>query len=367
LKYPVRGEPLVIEQIAAVPAQPDKPGELAVILASLTDEKDRKAFLDPAVLKDQQRDEIDGFLEGIFGTPAAPKVSAKGLKGIDEDVQKAVEDAAKKLVLDEDTLARGTSLYRVHCLHCHGLNGNGRGPTAPWVNPHPRDYRSGMFKFTSSGQTDKERKPRREDLLRTLRNGIEGTSMPTFGLLPQEQLDALVSYVIHLSMRGQLEFNLIRDLLTGSSEGSIAEKASDNLGAITKWWMQAEQSLIRPEGGLAHQTAEAKRQSVLNGWKLFRDTSEAGCIGCHKDYGRQSLYFYDSWGTIGRPTDLTIAVYRGGRRPIDFYWRIHSGVTGSNMPAFYKSLKPQEIWDLVNFVQVLPYPRLRAEYGIEID
>ena len=85
------------------------------------------------------------------------------------------------------------------------------------------------------------------------------------------------------------------------------------------------------------------------------------------DYGRQSLYFYDAWGTIGRPTDLTLAVYRGGRRPIDFYWRVHSGVNGSNMPAFYKSLKPEEIWDLVNFVEILPYPKQRAEYGIDID
>jgi hypothetical protein len=61
-----------------------------------------------------------------------------------------VADAVKNLKLDPDTLARGSSLYRLQCLHCHGLSGNGRGPTAAWVNPHPRDYRSGVFKFTSS-------------------------------------------------------------------------------------------------------------------------------------------------------------------------------------------------------------------------
>ena len=60
-------------------------------------------------------------------------------------------------------------------------------------------------------------------------------------------------------------------------------------------------------------------------------------------------------------------MYRGGRRPIDFYWRINAGVNGSNMPAFSGALKSQDIWDLVNFVQILPYAKMRQQYGVEID
>jgi mono/diheme cytochrome c family protein len=368
LAYPTRTDPLVTEQLAEIPAKPDDPGQLATILTSLKDAKDRQTILDPSRLKADQSDRIDALLESMFGTPADPKISAKGVKGIDEDTQKALTAAVKTLKLDSETLSRGSSLYRLHCLHCHGLSGNGRGPTAAWVNPHPRDYRSGIFKFTSSSQPDKERKPRREDLARTLKSGVEGTSMPSFGLLPNQEIEDLVSYVIHLSMRGQLEFNLMRDLLSGTgADQSFEDKASDNLQFILKGWNQADQFLIRPEAGALASSAEDRKKSIENGWKLFKDTSAAGCISCHKDYGRQSLYFYDAWGTIGRPTDLTLGVYRGGRRPIDFYWRIHSGVNGSNMPAFYKSLKPQEIWDLVNFVQILPYPRQRREYGIDID
>src|SRR5207245_5054559 len=117
-----------------------------------------------------------------------------------------IEDNVKTaLKLDEPTLAKGSHYYRLHCLHCHGLTGNGRGPTAPWVNPHPRDYRQGIFKFTSSSQSTGTRKPRREDLLRTLREGVEGTTMPSFNLLGEDSLEALASYVTHLSMRGQLE------------------------------------------------------------------------------------------------------------------------------------------------------------------
>ena len=54
----------------------------------------------------------------------------------------------------------GYALYRKHCLHCHGVTGDGNGPTAPFLWPRPRDYRRGMYKFTSTtGQ-----KPTREDL-----------------------------------------------------------------------------------------------------------------------------------------------------------------------------------------------------------
>jgi mono/diheme cytochrome c family protein len=144
-------------------------------------------------------------------------------------------------------------------------------------------------------------------------------------------------------------------------------RLNGNLALIARGWRETEKSLIVPPAESTLASGSAREASVRNGYRLFRDTSAAGCIGCHKDYGRQSVLFYDSWGTIGRPTDLTTGVYRGGRRPIDFYWRIDSGVNGSNMPTFGKLLKANEIWDLVNFVQVLPFPKMRQQYGINID
>jgi mono/diheme cytochrome c family protein len=366
LKYPLRSEPLVTDQIKAIPKHLDKPGELSLILSGLEDETDRRGVLNPQELEPEKKKELDALLDQIFGTPLRPQVNAADVSGFEADVKEAVAGARKALLLDDERLARGSELYRIQCLHCHGLTGNGRGPTAPWVNPHPRDYRPGIFKFTSSSQPDKVRKPRRVDLLRTLREGIEGTSMPSFGLLPEADLEALVSYVIHLSMRGQLEFNVTKDMLSPDLKDSdLTERANDILKASVQNWMQAENLVIRPDANLP--TGDERARSIQNGHRLFRETTTAGCISCHKDYGRQADYFYDSWGTIGRPTDLTTGVYRGGRRPIDFFWRIHSGVNGSNMPAFANALKPQEIWDLVNFVQILPYPQMRKKYGVEID
>ena len=63
----------------------------------------------------------------------------------------------------------------------------------------------------------------------------------------------------------------------------------------------------------------------------------------------------DEWGNPLRPANLNRGVYKGGRRPIDLYWRIAKGINGAKMPAHYPTLEPEQIWDLVNFVLALPY------------
>ncbi len=66
----------------------------------------------------------------------------------------------------------------------------------------------------------------------------------------------------------------------------------------------------------------------------------------------------DDWGNPLRPGNLNRGertVYKGGRRPIDIYWRIAKGINGAKMPAHFPTLEPEKIWDLVNFVLALPY------------
>src|SRR5262249_31478351 len=150
---------------------------------------------DPTDVSDRDRAAMLEVLDYQFGTPAEPRVY-----GID----KATRDALK---LNAKFLDKGSQLYRIHCLHCHGLTGNGRGPTARWVNPHPRDFRQGLFKFSSSGQD----KPRRDDLLHTLHHGVEGTAMQSYNLMPERDLEGLASYVIHLSIRGEAEFRTLKE------------------------------------------------------------------------------------------------------------------------------------------------------------
>ncbi len=261
-------------------------------------------------------------------------------------------------------LLRGSKLYRRHCLHCHGLAGDGRGPTGPWVHPHPRDYRSGLFKFISSKPDLPGNKPRRADLLRTVSKGIESTSMPAFGLLPERELEELVSYVIHLSLRGEVEMDTITTLLEqsrsalegGTIEAHVSSLAKVFLDSGSNSWAATDKSLNEPPEYPDFSDKKTLADSIARGQKLF--IGKAACIECHADYGRQPAYKYDSWGTLVRPANLTVGTYRGGRRPIDLYWRVTKGISPSNMPGLGDKLDKTEIWDLINFVQAMPYPAM---------
>ena len=47
------------------------------------------------------------------------------------------------------SLRDSAELYRRQCFHCHGVSGGADGTTAPYLEPLPRDYRQGIFKFVA--------------------------------------------------------------------------------------------------------------------------------------------------------------------------------------------------------------------------
>ena len=104
--------------------------------------------------------------------------------------------------MGSDANDRAVGLYREHCAHCHGITGDGVGPTATFLNPYPRDYRKGQFKFKS---TPVGQKPTHADLKKIVFDGVPGTAMPSFKLLPDLEVEALVDYVKYLAIRGEVE------------------------------------------------------------------------------------------------------------------------------------------------------------------
>jgi len=353
-------------------------------------ERDKsKIIYSPLSLDQGTRNDIAYILRDFSGRPRVPKIDINDRRY--ETVNQAL---IKDLKLDKKTLAEGSKLYRKHCLHCHGLNGDGKGPTGLWVNPHPRDYRQGIFKFTSSGQPLGERKARRDDLRRVLMQGIDGTSMPSFALLEPAEIDALISYVIHLSIRGEVEYATMIDLNKEKEQPSeettqgespeqkrlgLADKMRAWAALIGQRWLDAQKAEIVPTPDKIKEWkpgGDEQLESAARGYRAFVDKEKGGCAQCHLNLGRDAPYYYDAWGTIVRPRNLLLNNFRGGRRPIDIYWRIHSGINGTGMPALVTSdadLKTKEemVWDIVNFLQVLPYPEMRVKlkdkHGIVID
>lgn len=90
--------------------------------------------------------QIEGVLVELFGTPDEPRVPETS--GLDLAKLRMAAGAAGYQVVDSKTgekLPRG--LYRQHCAQCHGITGDGFGPSAAVVNAFPRDFRAGVFKF----------------------------------------------------------------------------------------------------------------------------------------------------------------------------------------------------------------------------
>lgn len=308
--------------------------------------------------------EISTALYALFGTPDTPFVFPEA--GLD---LKKLELAAGPA--GGDRLGKRRGLYRENCVHCHGISGNGDGPTALFLKPYPRDFRRGIFKFTSTGPGAR---PTTEDIKRTLVNGIPGSAMPSFGLLPEDEINALVEYVKYLSYRGETELSLRYFL---DQEEPIPMERDALLGemmAVVDTWNQAESQIVVPDQAAIppHQTEEELAASIARGQELFRDGKTAQCIKCHgpTGLGDGGQELYDDWNKDKTdenldfwrlpkqrldPRNLRLGIYRGGRRPVDLYRRVYAGIKGTPMPAAGAVLQPNQIWDLVNYVLSLPY------------
>ncbi len=125
-----------------------------------------------------------------------------------------------------------------HCSHCHGTSGDGQGPTARYLTPSPRDYRDGVFKFTSTNDMSKVS---RDDLARVIKYGIPGTYMPSFLLMTEDEHHAIVEYVRFLALRGEYEKKLVAELSSDFSQKAVdsrvknGEKRAEILGELSEF------------------------------------------------------------------------------------------------------------------------------------
>ena len=368
------------------------------------------------------QEEIADVLGGLFGTPDQPIALAE--TGLD---QTKLDMAAGPAWSDEAGVNHG--LYRKHCVHCHGISGGGRGPTARFLNPYPRDYRMGIFKFKSNAAAAR---PTDEDLHRVLYNGAPGSSMPSFSLLASAELEALIEYVKYLAIRGEVERSLtnyvydelgededengnpVRIPLNPVEDDDQRAAIADIVTEVAENWQAANESIVVPEESeipdLKDRTAEELAASIKKGRDLFYD-KRANCYTCHgpTGLGDGQTTDYDLWtkeqlelitetdsqaesiaedlksGDLDEadetelerserllaerkeviatlypirnaiPRNLRAGVYRGGRRRIDIFWRIHEGIPGSPMPGAGATLSNAEIWNIVDYVLSLPY------------
>ncbi len=277
-------------------------------------------------LPDKQQEQIRSLLTKFYGTPSDPvlmvlaDVPSSSGREMSKD-EKAGDEFDFNLTakLDPDHLKLGAEVFQQRCVACHGVTGDGKGPAAEYLNPKPRDYREGIFKFTSTGRN----RPRKADLIRTIKYGALGTSMPSFRWLSQDELSAVADYVILLAQRGETESKLV--VLAKDDE---LQFAAEDAQSVYESWKEAPTHLVQPATPPPPLTEEA----IERGRQAFLVT---GCVKCHGTSGQgfTSHEMKDDWGHPTHAANLTSGMFHGGRRDIDIYRRIYAGINGTPMPA----------------------------------
>ena len=202
-------------------------------------------------------------------------------------------------------------LFDRSCASCHGTDGRCHGPAADALNPKPRDFTQGWYKFrsTASGTL-----PTDDDLYRTIERGLPGTSMLGWkGLLSEAQTRALVAYVKQFSPRFANE---------------------------------------RPSPLPASRPVAASPESVEKGRAAYESLA---CGACHGEGGAGADAvaggMKDDWGNDVYAPNLTEPwSFRGGRTAADIHLRLKTGITGTPMPSFADSAKDEDLWHVANYV-----------------
>ena len=250
---------------------------------------------------------IADILEAMFGTPDKPfALPETGL-----DLRK-LQMAAGPSWSDQKGTKHG--LYRRNCAHCHGISGGGDGPTALIRESVSARLPTGRVQVQEHLQSAES--PTDEDLHQVLMNGVPGTSMPSFSVLPPDEVSALLEYVKYLAMRGQMETSLVNfvvdnldyDPVTGEAapldivndpdqrEESRWDCSADDV--VAKWEAANEMVVVPAKKACRRAIARAAEvaASVAAGRALFYGT-KANCVKCHgpTGLGDGTQDDYDIW------------------------------------------------------------------------
>lgn len=210
----------------------------------------------------------------------------------------------------------GEEVYVERCSPCHGLEGDGDGPVARFLNPRPRDFTAGQFKLrtTSTGEA-----PLDTDLIQTVKNGIPGTAMPTWeGTLSDEEIRNVLSYV--------------KTFDPGRFDPAFPPE-------------------VVPIGEPPPITDEL----IAQGKAIYERVQ---CWKCHGDQGRadgpSAPTLEDDWGALIRPRNLTKGwTYKREATVEGIYTRFSTGMDGSPMPSFLFDIPDDERWALASYVETL--------------
>lgn len=271
---------------------------------------------------------------------------------IEQDTSR-LEAIGQRPGLHTTMIEDGRKAYEAYCLGCHGANGDGNGPAAGFLHPRPRNFQLANFKFSS---TRAGRLPTNEDIKRTIRQGLKGSAMPDWPLLPEQTVDALVVYIRTFSPK----------------------------------WHERQPASTIPRFDDPYRSVSDASAAVRRGELVYH--GYANCWSCHPAYvpepklndylermevGRreafrpglnQSERTISSEGEVIFPPDFKRDFLRAGTTVDDLYRSIAAGITSTAMPTWVDTMdvksahggilvEPTDLWAIAYYVQSLARQR----------
>lgn len=219
---------------------------------------------------------------------------------------------------EADMVSLGKHVYQRRCIGCHGVDGDGKGPSAAFFKIKPRNFTSGVFKFHSTPGANSL--PTDQDLFITISHGLWGTPMPPWYNISADERMAVIQYIKTFSTRWKTEKQL--PPISMAPEPPVSDK------------------------------------SIAHGHDVF----EANCAVCHGKGGHGdgvlAASLVDMWNNPVRPANYTLPAgvaggVKLGHDGAHLFKTVMNGIGGTPMPPFGGTLKPNDVWDAVHFIQSL--------------
>ncbi|MBK6795403.1 MAG: c-type cytochrome [Acidobacteria bacterium] len=196
--------------------------------------------------------------------------------------------------------------YKNTCARCHGDKGDGHGMIAIYLDPYPRD-------LTKAGFMNSKTEDR---LMKSIREGVAGTSMPAWGrVINDDQMRQVFNYI---------QTTYVKDPRRPLKERKLPET----------------------------NPVASSRESIARGEQIFLQR----CTGCH---GKKA----DGKGTnsidiLPRPRNLRNAEFMNSISDRRLFESILYGVQGSAMQSWIDyGLTEKDVGDLVNYMRSFNKPK----------
>lgn len=245
------------------------------------------------------------------------------------------------LPAEQAQLAEGKKVYDTYCMGCHGITGDGQGPAAEFLNPKPRNFQTAEFRFSSRPSGDV---PTDQDLFRTITEGLHGSSMSGWNLMPESDRWAVIAYLKTFApnkwkFTPGAETTVAEDPYLNQPK-DIAIKRGETAYHGMAMCFSCHAAYIPPQ-----KINEARAVYGMPPLKAFR-----------KDLGSvQSLQTTD--GSVILPPDFLWHKLKRGSELQTLYHVVGNGISGTPMPTWKGILPEEDLWGIVYYVREMASKR----------